>query len=281
MVAPCGGTPGKKHLRQIEELERARRQQAELARVSRVSLLGELSASLAHELNQPLAAILSNAQAALRFLADDQANVDEVRASLRDIAEADRRAGEIIRRMRAMMRKGEAQMELRDMNADIEQVLVLLHSDLVARNVSVTADLLPDLPPVHGDHIQLQQVLLNLIVNACDAMQDVAPDERRLLITTKRAADNMVHVSVADCGAGVDPGMLEQIFTAFYSTKTNGLGMGLSICRAIIKGHGGLLWAENNRDARRNIPLHARARRAKPGIRAFLTESAPSGARAC
>ena len=126
----------RKHLRESAAFERERRQQAELAHASRVSLLGELSASLAHELNQPLAAILSNAQAALRFLDHDPADMDEVRASLKDIAVADRRAREIIRRMRAMMKKGEAQMEPRDINADIEQVLLLLHSDLVARNVS-------------------------------------------------------------------------------------------------------------------------------------------------
>ena len=238
----------RKHHRQLAELERERKQQADLAHAGRVALLGELSASLAHELNQPLAAILSNAQAGLRFLADDALDVNEVRASLKDIAEADRRAGEIIRRMRAMMKKGEAQMELRDINADIEQVLVLLHSDLVARNVVAATQLLPGLPPVHGDHIQLQQVLLNLIINGCDAMHDTPPDERRLLITTKRAADDMVQVSVADRGAGVAPQVFEQIFSAFYSTKSNGLGMGLAICRAIIKAHGGLLWAENNPD---------------------------------
>jgi signal transduction histidine kinase/sugar lactone lactonase YvrE len=255
----------RQHRLQLAALERERQQQAELARVSRVSLLGELSASLAHELNQPLAAILSNAQAAQRFLADDPADVDEVRAILRDIAESDRRASEIIRRMRAMMKKGEAQMEPRDINADIEGVVALLHSELATRHVTVATQLLPGLPSVHGDHIQLQQVLLNLIVNGCDAMRDNPPDERRLLITTERAADDMVHVAVTDRGSGIPPEIIEQIFTAFYSTKSNGLGMGLSICRAIIKAHGGLLWAGNNPDRGATFHFTLRLGERRPG----------------
>ena len=171
-------------------------------------MLGELSASLAHELKQPLAAILSNAQAAQRFLADDPADVNEVRAILKDIAESDRRATEIIRRMMAMMKKGEAQMQPHDINADIEQVLGLLHSELASRQVAVATQLLPGLPAVHGDHIQLQQVLLNLIVNGCDAMHDTPPGERRLVITTERAADDMVCVSVTDRGPGIAPEIL-------------------------------------------------------------------------
>jgi signal transduction histidine kinase/ligand-binding sensor domain-containing protein len=237
-----------KHLRQLAAFEIERSQQAELARVSRVSLLGELSASLAHELNQPLAAILGNARAAQRFLADDPADMNEVRACLEDIAESDRRASEIIRRMRSMMKKGEAQIEPRDINADIEQVLGLLHSEFTSRQVTVATHLLSGLPPVWGDHIQLQQVLLNLVINGCDAMHDTPPAERRLLITSQLAADKMVRVSVRDHGVGVPPKLLEQIFTAFFSTKKSGLGMGLSICRAIIEAHRGLLWPENNAD---------------------------------
>jgi signal transduction histidine kinase len=235
----------RRHLRQLDEIERTRLQQAELARVSRVSLLGELSSSLAHELNQPLAAILSNAQAALRFLADDPADMEETRACLTDIAEADRRASEIIRRMRSMMKKGEAQMEPRDINADIEEVLALLHSDLVTRHVMVTTDLEVDLPTVRGDHIQLQQVLLNLIVNASDAMQSAGSCPRGIVVSTRREKADTVRVSVSDSGPGLEENMLERIFDPFYSTKANGLGMGLSICRAIIKAHGGQLWAES------------------------------------
>lgn len=237
-----------KHRRQLVDLEHARRQHAELAHASRVSLLGELSASLAHELKQPLTSILSNAQAALRFLDDAAPDVEEVRCSLNDIADADRRANEIIERMRAMIKKGEADMELRDLNADIHHALLLIHGDLVGRNVTVSTSLTPELPMVSADHIQLQQVLINLVINACDAMSDAPPDERQLFIETKRDGEELIHVSVADHGSGIAPEMLEQIFKPFYSTKKQGLGMGLSICRAIIRAHGGRLWAENGPD---------------------------------
>jgi signal transduction histidine kinase/ligand-binding sensor domain-containing protein len=234
-----------RHRRQLAELERARQQHAELAHASRVSLLGELSASLAHELKQPLTSILSNAQAALRFLNHPEPDVEEVRSSLHDIADADRRANEIIERMRAMIKKGEADMELRDINADIHHALLLIHSDLVVRNVDVSTTLSPELPLVSADHIQLQQVLINLIINGCDAMSDVPPANRQLTVETKREGSDMIRVSVSDRGTGITPEVLEQIFMPFYSTKKHGLGMGLSICRAIIRAHGGQLWAEN------------------------------------
>ena len=236
----------RRHFRQLAEIERTRLQQAELARVSRVSLLGELSTSLAHELNQPLAAILSNAQAALRFLDDGAVDVEETRACLKDIAESDQRASEIIRRMRSMMKKGEAQLEPRDINADIEEVLTLLHSDLVTRQVTVSTALQPGLPLVRGDHIQLQQVMLNLIVNGCDAMQAAGSLNRSLVVRTSRDGTGLVRISVIDSGPGIPAPSLERIFDPFFSTKSNGLGMGLSICRAIVKAHGGRLWAENN-----------------------------------
>ncbi|QIF02323.1 two-component regulator propeller domain-containing protein [Roseimicrobium sp. ORNL1] len=234
-----------RHRRQLAELERARQQHAELAHASRVSLLGELSASLAHELKQPLTSILSNAQAALRFLNHPEIDVEEVRSSLHDIADADRRANEIIERMRAMIKKGESDMELRDINADIHHALLLIHSDLVVRNVDVSTTLSPELPMVGADHIQLQQVLINLIINGCDAMSDSPPDKRQLTVETKREGADMIRVSVSDRGTGITPEVLEQIFMPFYSTKKHGLGMGLSICRAIIRAHGGQLWAEN------------------------------------
>lgn len=236
----------RRHARHLAEIERTRKHQAELARVGRVSLLGELSASLAHELNQPLAAILSNAQAAVRFLEHEEIPLQELRDILKDIATDDRRASEIIGRMRALMKKGEAQMEPRDLNADIEQVLGLMHSDLVARKVDVIRMLAPDLPPIRGDHIQLQQVLLNLVVNGCDAMRGIPSGERLVIIETARAEEGSVQVSVSDRGSGIAPELLEQIFEPFFSTKETGLGMGLAICQAIIKGHGGQLWATNN-----------------------------------
>ncbi|RBP38051.1 two component regulator with propeller domain [Roseimicrobium gellanilyticum] len=237
-----------KHRHQLADLERARQQHAELAHASRVSLLGELSASLAHELKQPLTTILSNAQAALRFLNHPVPDVEEVRSSLNDIADADRRANEIIERMRAMIKKGQSEMELRDINADIHHSLLLIHSDLVGRNVTVSTSLSPELSMVSADHIQLQQVLINLIINGCDAMSDAPPEMRQLFIETKREGMDMIRVSVADRGTGITPEMLEQIFKPFYSTKQHGLGMGLSICQAIIRAHGGRLWAESGPD---------------------------------
>ena len=250
-----------RHRRKIAELERARKQQLELAHMSRVTLLGELSASLAHELKQPLTAILSNAQAALRFLNDESADLNEVREILKDIAASDRRASEIIGRMRAMMTKGGAEVEPRDLHADIHQVLLLLRSDLVERNVEVTTRLADDLPLVSGDHIQLQQVLLNLIINGCDAMHDNAPDERQLAVETQHDGPDFVRVSLIDRGNGIAPDMLEKIFEPFYTTKSHGLGMGLSICRAIIEAHGGRLWATNNTS--RGTAFHFTLRTAK------------------
>ena len=136
----------------------------------------------------------------------------------------------------------------RDLNAKIREVLLLLHSDLVARNISLSLELSPRLPLVNGDRVQLEQVLLNLILNGCDAMSASAPDERRLIIQTEREGDNGVRVSVVDCGVGLAPELIERIFEPFYTTKANGLGLGLPICRSIITAHGGRLWAENNSD---------------------------------
>jgi signal transduction histidine kinase len=197
-------------------------------------------------LKNTLTAILSNAQAGLRFLNHEPLPKEEVRAILDDIATSDRRASEIINRLRAMMKKEEAEMEPRDINADIEQSLQLLHSDLVARNVEVSMVLATGLPLVNGDHIQLQQVMLNLVVNGCDAMQQHPSESRSMLITTRREGNDMVRVSVADSGTGIPPELEERIFEPFCTTKDQGLGMGLSICRAIIERHGGQLWAENN-----------------------------------
>ena len=234
--------------RQLQQSEvKAAQHRAELAHLTRVTTLSELAASLAHELNQPLTAILSNANAAQRFLNADPVDMDEVRDILKDIAEEDERASEIISRMRAMMKKGEAEMKPRDLNAKIREVLVLLHGDLVARNISLSFELSPRLPLVNGDRVQLEQVLLNLILNGCDAMSVNAPGERRLIIQTGREG-GLVRVSVVDRGVGLAPELLEQIFEPFYSTKPNGLGLGLPICRSIITAHGGRLWAENNSD---------------------------------
>jgi C4-dicarboxylate-specific signal transduction histidine kinase len=229
-------------LRSEAELEQQRN---ELAHLSRVTLLGELSGSLAHELNQPLMAILSNAQAGLRFLERDPGNIDEVRNILRDIAEDDKRAGEIIRRLRSLLRKDDVRHAPLDANQVVLEVLKLMHSDLINRKMTVNPRLAVGLPAVKGDRVQLQQVLLNLIMNGCDAM-DGSPGERTLTLRTVLSADGEVEISVADCGPGIPPADLQRIFEPFVSTKAEGMGLGLAVCRTIVTAHDGRLWATNN-----------------------------------
>jgi PAS domain S-box-containing protein len=220
-------------------------QRAELAHLTRVTMLGELSGSMAHELNQPLTAILSNAQAAIRFLAHDNIDLNEVRDILKDIVEQDNRAGEVIRRLRLLLKKGEVRQQPLDLNDVVQEVLKLIRSDLVNHSVVAHTELATDLPPVKGDRVQLQQVLLNLVMNACDAMNGNSPADRQLVVRTELCADKNVRVSVADCGVGLAPDKLEQVFMPFYTTKPHGLGLGLSVCRTIITAHGGNLRAAN------------------------------------
>jgi C4-dicarboxylate-specific signal transduction histidine kinase len=224
------------------------RQRSELAHLSRVTMLGELSGSMAHELNQPLTAILSNAQAAQRFLAQDPIDLDEVRAILADIVEQDKRAGEVIRRLRMLLKKGEVQQQPLDVNDVVQDVLKLIRSDLQNHGVTARTALALDLPAVSGDRVQLQQVLLNLVMNACDAVNGNAPVDRRVVVRTELSAEEVVRVSVSDRGEGIAPGALEQVFAPFFTTKAQGLGLGLSVCRSIIAAHGGKLWAANNPD---------------------------------
>jgi len=219
------------------------RQRAELAHLSRVAMLGELSGSMAHELNQPLTAILSNAQAAQRFLAGEDADLGEVRDILADIVAEDKRAGEIIRRLRLLLKKGEVQHQPLNVNEVVQEVLKLVRSDLVNQNVTTQTELAPDLPVVHGDRVQLQQVLLNLVMNGCEAMASIERPARHLTIRTDRSEDCSIRVSVADCGPGIAPEKLEQIFESFYTTKPQGMGLGLTVCRTIITAHNGKLWA--------------------------------------
>jgi C4-dicarboxylate-specific signal transduction histidine kinase len=220
-------------------------QRAELAHLTRVTMLGELSGSMAHELNQPLTAILSNAQAAIRFLAHDNIDLNEVRDILKDIVEQDNRAGEVIRRLRLLLKKGEVRQQPLDLNDVVQEVLKLIRSDLVNHSVVAHTELATDLPPVKGDRVQLQQVLLNLVMNACDAMNGNSPADRQLVVRTELCADKNVRVSVADCGVGLASDKLEQVFMPFYTTKPHGLGLGLSVCRTIITAHGGNLRAAN------------------------------------
>jgi two-component system, LuxR family, sensor kinase FixL len=225
-----------------------REQRVELAHVARISTMGELAASLAHELNQPLTAILSNAQAALRFLSSKPADIEEVHEILQDIVEDNRRAGEVIRRMRALVKKEGIEFASLDFTGLIREVVALVHSDAILQNTKISLRLKDDLPTVLGDKVQLQQVVLNLLLNAFDAMKGYSPLEREVEVHVEPYGAKMIKVAVSDRGTGLSLDKLDKIFEPFYTTKGEGLGMGLSICRSIIEAHGGNLWAENNPD---------------------------------
>jgi PAS domain S-box-containing protein len=213
-----------------------------LVHLTRVSTLGELSGSLAHELNQPLGIILSNAQAAQELLAPQPPDVAEVQAILSDIVAAERRAEQVIARLRALFRRGELSRQPLHLNQVIEEILQLSRTDLLRRGVTVVQELGEGLPPVSGDRVHLQQLILNLVLNAADAMAANAPGTRRLTVTTV-LRQRWVEASVKDEGHGLPPD-LDRLFQPFYTTKPEGLGLGLSICRSIVAAHGGRLWAE-------------------------------------
>ena len=233
--------------RRRSELE-AQRLRRDLAHVGRVSTLGELTASLAHELNQPLTAILSNAQAAQRILEADAANFEEVSAILKDIVEDDKRAAAVIHRLRGLLKKGDLELSILDLNELVSEVARLVSSDMIVRDVLLRLELTPWLPPVWGDRVQLQQVILNLILNGLDALQESRIGDRALVLRTDTDGPAALRVAVRDSGVGIDETHLEQIFNAFYTTKANGLGMGLAIARSIVEAHGGRLGARNNVD---------------------------------
>jgi signal transduction histidine kinase len=232
--------------RRRSEMEGQRLRQ-DLAHVGRVSTMGELTASLAHELNQPLTAILSNAQAALRLLASDKADLADIRDILGDIVEDDKRAAEVIHRLRGFLKKSNLELSPLDIGELVSQVARLVSSDAIIRNVSIRLELTPGLPPVCGDRVQLQQVILNLLMNGLDAMRESSEGERTLVLRTL-GADHAASVVVAveDSGMGIDEADLEHVFHAFYTTKPEGLGMGLAIARSIVEAHGGRLEARNN-----------------------------------
>jgi PAS domain S-box-containing protein len=235
-------------LRRETEMQ-VKEQRAELAHVARISTMGELAASLAHELNQPLTAILSNAQAALRFMTGKPSDLEEVREILHDIVQDNSRAGEVIRRMRTLVKK-EEELEFvpLDLASLIHDVVALAHSDAVLQNVKIVLELDGDLPPVRGDKVQLQQVLLNILLNAFDAMKDSRSIEREVQLRAGLRDARLIQVAVGDRGTGLSGDKLDKIFEPFYTSKREGLGMGLSICRTIIEAHGGRIWAENNAD---------------------------------
>jgi len=233
-------------LRQAEnELENLRQA---LAHVSRVSTLGELATALAHELNQPLAAIRTNAAAALQLMAAGNPDMKELREILGDIAADDERAGEIIRRMREPLKRGEIALKPLDMNALVREIHHLVKNDAVLAGATIHLSLAPALPPVLGDRIQLQQVLMNLMVNALDAVKEKSHGERRIGVCTTVEEGRVVRVEVRDSGPGVRGDDLERIFDFLYTTKQKGLGVGLSVCRTIVDAYGGRIWAETPSD---------------------------------
>jgi two-component system sensor kinase FixL len=231
-------------LRKHAELE-AQEHRTEVARLLRAASLGELSSALAHELNQPLAAILYNAQAAQLFLARGTDDLEEIRHILGDIVTDDQRASEVIRRLRALLTKGEFQPQALEANQLIQEALNLMNHELQARAVGVITEFSPDLPSIRGDRVQLQQVLINLIQNAGDAMLQPPQDARTLTLKSCLVAGEGVEISVADTGSGIPQGGEERIFEPYHTTKPHGLGLGLSLSRSIVFAHGGRLWAEN------------------------------------
>jgi C4-dicarboxylate-specific signal transduction histidine kinase len=233
----------------IEERQRAeealRQAQAELAHVGRVTTLGEMAASIAHEVDQPLSGVVINANACMRFLSAATPDLDEVREGLQAIARDGRRASDVIARIRALARRTATEKELLDINEVVGEVVLLADGEARRTRVRLLTELAGDLPRVLGDRVQLQQVVLNLLLNGLDAMHGVAGRPRDLIIRT-HAEEHRVRVVVQDSGSGIDPAFAERIFDAFYTTKRRGIGMGLSISRSIVQQHGGRLWAEPN-----------------------------------
>jgi PAS domain S-box-containing protein len=216
-------------------------QRLEVEHLMRVSVLGELSGSIAHEVNQPLTAILSNAQAALHLLAQEAPDVVEIRDALEEIVHEDNRAGEVIHRLRTLLKKGERKTEHVNINDLVRSTMSLLNSELVGRDIDVRLDLADGETVTQGDSVQLQQVLLNLVMNAMDAMASTPLAERSILISTREARDGMVDVLVKDRGHGLRPRENGRVFEPFYTTKEHGLGLGLTLCSTIIQAHRGRL----------------------------------------
>jgi PAS domain S-box-containing protein len=234
----------------IEDLKRAeetlRKAQAELAHITRVTTMGELAASIAHEVNQPLSAIVNNGSACLRWLASEEPDLDEARDAARRIIRDGNRAGEVITRIRALLRKTDTQKARLDINQTIREVVTLTRNDATGKGVAIRMELTAGLPPVLGDRVQLQQVILNLIMNGIEAMASVTERPRELLISSRQHESDKAIITVRDSGVGPGGWDLKKIFDAFYTTKSQGLGMGLAISRSIVEDHGGQLWATPN-----------------------------------
>src|SRR6202046_924087 len=221
-----------------------RQAQVDLARVSRLTTMAEFTASLAHEVNQPIAAAVTDANTCLRWLTRDQPDVEEARQAASRIVKDATRAGEIISRIRLVFKKGSPQRELVDVNEVIREMIALLHGEATRYSVSVRTEL-SDLPQVTADRVQLQQVLMNLMINGIDAMKDI-DGTRDLIICSQRAEDGLLMVSVSDTGVGLPPQQADRIFSAFFSTKPQGAGMGVGVTRSLVQSHGGRLWAADN-----------------------------------
>jgi signal transduction histidine kinase len=227
----------------VQAAQETARRCSELRALSRVSRLSELSVAIGHEINQPLQSILSNAQAALLLLARENPDLHEIREILKDIVLDDWRANEVILKLRALLKKDDSPVEALSVNELVQGVLSLLRGERLFADVTVTVKLAPTLPPIKGQRVQLQQALLNLIINGCDAMTDASLENRELLLTTQLNDDQSVRVCITDRGPGISPDDRERVFDAFFTTKSNGLGLGLAVSRMIIFSHGGRLWA--------------------------------------
>jgi C4-dicarboxylate-specific signal transduction histidine kinase len=228
-----------------EERERLRQAQADLAHINRVTTMGELTASLAHEVNQPIAAAVTNANTCLRWLAADTPNLEEARAAAMRVATDGRRAAEIISRVRLLFKKGTPERELVDVNEVVREMIILLRGEAARHNISIRTDLAGHFPTVRGDRVQLQQVMMNLIMNSIDAMKNV-DGTRELAIHSRLVENEEILVSVSDTGVGLPAQQADKIFNAFFTTKLHGTGMGLRISGNIVESHGGRLWAGGN-----------------------------------
>lgn len=226
--------------------EALRQTRADLAHIQRVTTMGELAASISHEVKQPLAAGVTNAQAALRWLGAQPPNLDEARQALGGAVKNGMRAADIIGRIRTLIKKEPLRKDALEVNEAIVEVITLTRGEVMKNNVSVQTQLAEGLPLIQGDRVQLQQVILNLIINAVEAMSGVSEESRGLLIGTGKDASGRVLVAVQDSGPGLNPESLERLFDSFYTTKPGGTGMGLSICRSIVEAHGGRIWATPN-----------------------------------
>jgi signal transduction histidine kinase len=227
-------------------MERALREtEAELARVARALSVGELTTSIAHEINQPLAGVVTNAEAGLRWLSRETPNIEKAKASLALIVRDGNRASAVIRGIRELLTKERPQTTSLDINEVIREVLALAHAELTKRGITPYSELAPDLPPVLSDRVQLQQVILNLIMNSADAMASI-DRPKELFITSQKPIDSGVLVTVRDSGIGIHPQDVDLIFEPFFTTKPAGIGMGLALSRSIVESHGGRIWPQLN-----------------------------------